>query len=306
MPMSNSEIRLVKNKEIDYQKWDACVAVSKNPLIYVQSWYLDLVFPEWDALVYGDYEYVMPLTIRQKLGLSFLLQPIFAQQQGIFPEADLKIQNRFLLLVQEQFKYIVLHLHAGHLEPFPEGFELHHRKNCILQLSASYDTLKGNYSKHTRRQIKKAVDNEVFIVKGIPSNDYMDLKFSLGIDKPSQPVMQTLKRIIEYGTGQGSGIIYAAYTREKVLCAAAYFLFTQRRVTYLNAVSSQEGKKVNAMHLIVDQFIREHALMPLTLDFEGSVIPGIARFYEGFGAENETYYCLKYNKLPLPLRWIKK
>ncbi|MGE5395424.1 MAG: hypothetical protein ACM3P1_11825, partial [Candidatus Saccharibacteria bacterium] len=247
--MSNPQIRLVKNNQIDYNRWDACVAGSKNPLIYVQSWYLDSIFPDWDALVYGDYEFVMPLTIRHKLGLSFLLQPIFAQQQGIFPEAPLDVQNRFLTLIQEKFKYIVLHLHAGHLEPFPEGFNMHTRKNCILHLSAPYEALKARYSKHTNRQIKKATDNKVFIVKGIPAKEYMDLKFSLGIDKPSQPVMQTLNRLIEYGTAQGNGIIYAAYTQENVLCSAAYFLFTQKRVTYLNAVSNSEGKKVNAMHL---------------------------------------------------------
>lgn len=304
--MSNPVIKLVKNKDIDYKRWDACVAGSTNPTVYVQSWYLDLISPNWDALVYGDYQYVMPLTIRYKLGLSFLLQPMYAQQQGIFPKADLNIQNSFLSLAQVQFKYIALHLHAGHLQPFPEGFEVQHRKNCILPLSASYEALKGNYSKHTNRQIKKAEDNEIFIVKGIPFAEYMNLKFSSGIGKPSQPVMQTLERLLEYGTAQGHGVIYGAYTRENVLCAAAFFLFSSKRATYLNAVSGNEGKRVNAMHLIVDHFIREHASSPLILDFEGSIIPGIARFYEGFGAEQETYFCLKSNKLPMPLRWIKK
>lgn len=304
--MSNPVIQLIKNKEIDYKRWNACVTGSTIPTVYAQSWYLDLVSPGWEALVYGDYEYVMPLTIRHKLGLSFLLQPMYAQQQGIFPGADLNIQNNILSLIQVHFKYIALHLHAGHLQPFPEGFEVQHRKNFILPLSAPYETLKDKYSKHTHRQIKKASDNKVSIVKGIPCAEFMDLKFSSGIGKPSQPVMQTLKRIIEYGTSRGSGMIYAAYTRENVLCAAAYFLFNQRRTTYLSAVSNSEGKKVSAMHLIVDQFIREHASRALTLDFEGSVIPGIARFYKGFGAEDETYYCLKYNKLPLPLRWVKK
>lgn len=304
--MSNPEIHLVKNKDIDYLKWDACVAGSKNPLIYAQSWYLDMVCPDWDALVYGDYQFVMPLNVKQRLGLSFLLQPVYAQQQGIFPEADTEIQNRFLRLILDKFKFIAIHLHAGNTGPFPEGFAIQPRKNCILDLSAPYDMLKSDYSKHTRRQIKKAKDNEVFIVKGIQSKEYMDLKFSLGTAKPSQPVMQTLKRIIEYGHGAGNGIIYAAYTQNNILCAAACFLFTQKRATYLNAVSSMEGKQVSAMHLIVDQFIREHATMPLILDFEGSVIPGIARFYEGFGAQSETYFCLKSNKLPVPLRWIKK
>ncbi|MDP2115636.1 MAG: hypothetical protein Q8K69_16440, partial [Bacteroidota bacterium] len=70
--------------------------------------------------------------------------------------------------------------------------------------------------------------------------------------------------------------------------------------------SNEEGKKVNAMHKIVDQFIQEHSGSLLTLDFEGSSIPGIARFYAGFGSEPEQYYCLKSNRLPIPLRWFKK
>lgn len=304
--MNRADIRYVRNKDIDYSLWDQCVESSSNQLLYAQSWYLDIVSPNWDALIYGNYEYIMPLSVKQKLGIPFLLQPIFAQQQGIFPEPDMVIQNVFLARLPDYFKYITIHLHTAHSEPFPEGFNSEPRKNCILKLSSPYDELKSNYSKHTRRQIRKADDQEVFIVKGIQSKDYLDLKFSSANSQSSHSVRQTLKRLIEYGMGKGSGIIYAAYTKENELCAAAYFLFGQKRVTYLNAVSSEEGKNLSAMHKIVDQFICDHAGFALTLDFEGSAIPGIARFYEGFGAENEYYFCLKYNKLPLPLRWIKK
>lgn len=304
--MNSPKIQLVKNKDIDYQLWDQCIENSSSELLYAQSWYLDIVSPDWDALVYGRYEFVMPLCIKQKMGISFLLQPIFAQQHGIFPEPDLVIQGLFLSHLRERFKYITINLHAGHLEPFPDGFNVEARKNCLLKLTAPYEELKGHYSKHTKRQIKKAEEQKVFIVKGIQANEYLDLKFSADNGKSVQPVRQTLNRILEYGMRKGSGIIYAAYTKENVLCAAAYFLFGQKRVTYLNAVSSEEGKNVSAMHKIVDQFIRDHANFPLTLDFEGSAIPGVARFYEAFGAENEFYFCLKSNKLPLPLRWIKK
>jgi hypothetical protein len=304
--MNKPDIRYVKNRNIDYLLWDQCIKNSSNQLLYAHSWYLDIVNPYWDALIYGNYEFVMPLSVKQKLGISFLLQPIYAQQQGIFPEPDLVIQNMFLSHLRDRFRYITINLHSDHSEPFPDGFKVESKNNCILNLSASYDELKSHYSKHTRRQIKKAEDQQVFILKGIQSKEYMDLKFSSGTNKPSQPVMQTLRWLIEYGTRQGNGIIYAAYTKENILCAAAYFLFGQKRVTYLNAVSSEEGKNVSAMHKIVDQFIHDHASFPLTLDFEGSAIPGIARFYEGFGAENEFYFCLKSNKLPLPLRWIIK
>jgi hypothetical protein len=36
------------------------------------------------------------------------------------------------------------------------------------------------------------------------------------------------------------------------------------------------------------------------------MIPGVARFYSGFGATAETYFQLKFNRLPLPFRWFKK
>lgn len=304
--MKNPEIRYVKNKDIDYQKWDQCIARSTVPLIYVQSWYLDLISPHWDGLIGGDYDSIMPLIIKQKFGVSFLLQPIYAQQQGIFPETDNMIQNAFLTTIRDQFKYITIHINASHSEPFPDGFMVNTRDNYILNLSPSITELKNNYSKHTRRQIRKAEDNKVFIVKGLQSSEYFELKISASKNKRLLPSIQTLKQVIEYGHIHGNGMIYAAYNEHNMLCAAAFFIFAGQRVTYLNAVSNEEGKNINAMHRIVDQFIQEHSGKALTLDFEGSVIPGIARFYKGFGAQTEQYYCLKSNRLPLPLRWFKK
>lgn len=304
--MSNPEIRFVKNKDIDYQKWDQCIARSIVPLIYAQSWYLDLISPNWDALVSDDYAFVMPLIIKRKFGISFLLQPIFAQQHGIFPETDKAIENNFLSTIRDQFRYITIYLNASHFEPFPEGYKVLPRTNFILKLSPSNSDLKNNYSKHTRRQIKKAEDNKVIIIKGLQTSEYLDLQISVNKNNLLQPTMQTLKRLIEYGLLHETGIIYAAYNQHNTLCAAAFFIVSGQRVTYLNAVSTEEGKNISAMHKIIDQFILEHSGTPLTLDFEGSVIEGIARFYKGFGAEKEQYFCLKSNRLPIPLCWLKK
>jgi len=125
-------------------------------------------------------------------------------------------------------------------------------------------------------------------------------------NKLPKPSMLTLQRLIEYGQSNGNGSIYAAYGPDNTLCSAAFFYFAGKRVLYLNAASSDEGKANSSMYQIVDQFIREHSGSALTLDFEGSSIPGIARFYSGFGAESEHYYSLKMNRLPIPLRWLKK
>lgn len=304
--MSNPEIRLVRNKDIDYKKWDQCLARSTIPFVYTKSAYLDLISPKWDALIWGDYRYIMPLVINRKFGIAFLLQPIFAQQHGIFPKPDSNIQNIFLSYIRDHFRYVAIHLNSLHSEPFPEGYKVSYRKNLILNLALSYDELQKNYSKHARRQIRKAEENKVFVIKGLQSSEYLKLKDLATLNKLSDQSMQTLQRLIEYGYSNGKGTIYAAYSSDNKLCAAAFFLFSGQRVIYLNAVSTDEGKNNSSMYQIVDHFIQEHAGSTLTLDFEGSSIPGIARFYAGFGAETEQYYNLKLNRLPIPLRWIIK
>lgn len=304
--MSNPEIRLVKHAQIDREKWDHCLSRSLLSLVYAQSWYLDLVSPGWDALIMGDYEYVMPLTISRKLGIKFLLQPIFAQQHGIFPEPDSAIQNRFMNLIRDHFSYVAIQLNSENTAPFPEDFVASQRQNFILNLDSGYEILKARYSKHCRRQIKKAENEKVFVMKGISVKEYIDLKTIANDNQLPEKSMKTLKQLIAFGNTSGKGTIYAAYTRDNSLCAAAFFLHWGNRVVYLNAVSNAEGKNTSAMYLIVDQFIQEQANSGITLDFEGSSIPGIARFYQGFGAVLEPYFSVKLNRLPAPLRWIIK
>ncbi len=304
--MNNPEISLIKNEDIDRQKWTKCVDRSSIPVIYAYPEYLDLVFPGWNGLIWGDYDFVMPLTVRRKLGMSFLLQPFFAQQHGIFPDAPFEIQTAFLNYIRDQFSYIAIHLNASHNQPFPKEFEVTVRQNMILNLNLSYDEIHSQYSKHALRLIKKAENQNVFVIKGLQTMEYIRLKDLATDNQLSKKSMRTLWKLIEYGYLSGKGTIYAAYNETNTLCSAAFFMNEGQRVVYLNAASTSEGKQNSSMYRIVDSFIRENSGSSLTLDFEGSSIPGIARFYEGFGAVQEQYYFLKINRLPIPFRWMKR
>jgi hypothetical protein len=52
------------------------------------------------------------------------------------------------------------------------------------------------------------------------------------------------------------------------------------------------------MSLIIDQFIKQNAGSKLTLDFEGSNNPDLARFYKSFGATMLTYPKIIRSKYP--------
>src|SRR5688572_10861129 len=81
---SHFHIRFVPYKEIDFTKWDNCIATASNGLIYGYSYYLDHMAKQWDGLVLNDYEAVMPLIWRKKYGILYCYQPPFTQQCGWF------------------------------------------------------------------------------------------------------------------------------------------------------------------------------------------------------------------------------
>ena len=58
---------------------------------------------------------------------------------------------------------------------------------------------------------------------------------------------------------------------------------------YQALVSTSSGKQKCAMFFLLDRFIRENSGSNLILDFEGSMIPGVAKFYQGFGSRNTPY-----------------
>ena len=83
--MLDGDIRYVKYADIDKSLWDKAIEKASNGLPYAYSWYLDVMAGRWDALIAGDYLYIMPLPYNKKLlGVRQVYQPHFTQQLGVF------------------------------------------------------------------------------------------------------------------------------------------------------------------------------------------------------------------------------
>jgi hypothetical protein len=94
-------------------------------------------------------------------------------------------------------------------------------------------------------------------------------------------------------------------TKDGKLLSAAVFFFSEHRAYYILAGNHVDGKGLGSSHLLLEQFIKKRAGSNLTLDFVGSNFKSIAFFYECFGADVENYYSLRYNNLPIVIKWIK-
>ncbi len=305
--MKNLPVRYIKNKDIDPVKWDTCIKNSPNRLGYATSWHLGHATEMWDALVMGDYEFVMPLPVRSKWGIKYVYQPFLCQQLGIFPPPPEKIAEQFYSVLVKVFKYFEIQINSQNPEiQTVKGIEFIRRKNFILPLNMNYAGLFSGYSTNTKRNLKKAQGNKLALVPGISLEGYLDFKSKNNNISLPKKEWQKLKSIIASGQYKGLAKIYGVYAPSNDLCAAAYFCRYGNRATYMDAVSDDKGKDLRAMPFLIDNFIQQNAGGNIILDFEGSMIPGVARFYKGFGAYPETYLHLKHNGLPLPFRWLKR
>ena len=292
------EIVLLKNQEIDYDKWDNCIQNSDNGNLYAKSWYLDIVSPNWQALVLGDYEFVMPLTIKRKFGISAILQPLHCQQLGIFPLPDFATQQKFSQKLFDSFRIIQYQLNSEMDYNAFLNFKLQKKTNFILPLSYSYEIIYSHFSTNTKRNIKAAEKLGVRVIKGLAQSDFFRYKEQSVERKIPKKSYQILNQLMSSTIANGQGTIYAAYSNTNELCAAAFIIFDGNKAYYLNAFSTSDGKENKAMYAIVNELIKELCQNDITIDFEGSMIEGVARFYRGFGSLSHDYYFLSSTRLP--------
>ena len=300
----------LKHHQIDKKKWDVAIKNSQNGLIYALSWFLDIVSPNWEAIIIGDYEFLMPLTKKSKLGVSYWNKPVFAQFFGVFFKDKLNkdITLKMIKLALKKVKYVDVWFNPKN--EFPESPFFIKRRTQELKLTDTYEKLANNYSRSNKNNLKKAL-KEGLIINQEPNIEIL-LKLLKGMysRKNVEGVREldfiNLKQIYNYSV-QSNKISTNCYTllKDGKHCAAAFFVEWNKRAIIYHA-ANDVGRKTRAMFVLIDEFIKKHAGQDLILDFAGSNIPGVAEWNEGFGARSLNYYAVCINKLPIPFRWIKR
>ncbi|MBN1988949.1 MAG: hypothetical protein JW783_06130 [Bacteroidales bacterium] len=297
------KIRYIHSADIDVAKWDSCISGSVNGIVYAYSWYLDIVAGQWDALVGDNYDAVFPLVSAQKYGISYLYQPLFTQQLGLFSTKQLNTNtvNAFLSAIPAKYRYININLNTFTRASLL-GAAVNSRVTYQLDLIEPFRVLSSRYSANTKRNVSKSVAYGVTVLKGGTVDDFIAFKKEHEAVPISPANLNKLRMIIAAATGSGQGEVYMAYSNRNELCAAAFFIRSNGKVIYLSAASSPQGKGSRAMFGLIDCFLMQNSESRLVLDFEGSTIPSIARFYAGFGATPSNYDHVRINRLPWPLK----
>ena len=295
-------IQYLAHSDIDPKRWDQCIAQSVNRRVYAFSWYLDVVCPGWDALVDGDYDAVFPLTHHRKGGILYLYQPYFTQQLGLFSKLHLTatLVDQFIKAIPRKFRYADIHLNFMN-KPDAAEYSCSSRLNHELDLIPAYELLQKNYSQNTRRNIRKAADQGLYLGRKAETDELITLfkdNFGKKEGQLKSSHYEILRNLLIRCQKQKMGVILGTYTPDDRLSAAAFFLHDHDRIYFLFAASANLARENGAMFMLIDHVIRENAEKSLTLDFEGGNDPNLGRFYKSFGAKEVPYPFLHLDRLP--------
>ena len=305
---TNKHIQLIKEENIDREKWDACIDSADNGLIYPYSFYLDSQAKKWDGLVLNDYEAVMPLTWNRKYGIHYLYQPFLCAQLGLFGKnISPGLLQAFFEAIPGKYRYWDIYLNSGNNFTMAD-FELYQRSNYILNLDKPYESLFKDYRENIKRNIQKAKQAVCSLHKDINPLEVIALarkQMSIFARVTKKDFDNTL-HLYQLLYQRGKAITYGIISQKNTLLSSCIFFFSHNRAYYILVGNTPLGKTLGASHMLIDAFIQDHAGKNIILDFEGSDIKSLAFFYSSFGAVEEKFTAIRRNKLPSYVKWLKR
>ncbi len=270
-----------------------------------------------DDLQVPSYTAVMPLPVLKKWGVATLRQPLFCQYLGIFSSGVLstEVLKLFLRALGSNLSYISDYaFHPSQTSLLRKvlaqnsDFSFVEKSTHWLDLDKPYAEVRTQYKKDRRINLARSIKESWQICESADAEPLLSLFQAhhapkiKGVKAHAYPLFRKLTKVLL--KKERASIRYA--TLEGEIHAGIMMLESKAMGIYIFNAADALGRRGNARTFLLDQYFRQAAGRLHTFDFESPEVPGIARFYESFGAEQRVYISIKKNRLPFPLRQLQE
>ncbi len=295
----HSKIALLPSAQIDHEKWDQCIAENANGLLYSTSAYLNAMAENWAGLVVGNYKHIMPLPWKKKLGIRYGYTPTFIQQLGITGIPDAALMQIILDNLKKFYPFGDIHFNFANGKAM-EGLNCLPKTNLQIDLRTGYENIYDNYRNDLKENIKKAGSLEYVNGKHEQAIGLFASTYQSRLGKLHKNDYLHFKKLCQTLKQKNQCFTRMARNKDGKLLAIALFLSDNKRVYNIMNTTLPEGRNLKANHFLLDKVLQELSGQSLLFDFEGSEIPGVKHFYEGFGGQNQPYFHFRHNGFPWP------
>jgi hypothetical protein len=279
-------IRRLKYHEIDFQKYTKCLENSVQRNWYAKKEVLDQLSENWEILMFEDYKAVLPIPLKKKFGINFVIMPLFCQQLGVFSEKDdTGINDQFLQFLKKN--YTILLYSFNDRNSFSEP--LKKKKNYTIPLSdyvilrrKKYFKGRKSTAKCAQHLIYKEIDLNAEHISFIAKN-FKGLKKETDIKK--------FKDYMKFLHQNNSLKLCAAYLEEKLINVAV-LVDESTQLSLLGLINDETYKTENGPSFLIDKILSNY-IHQKSFNFMGSNIRGIEIFFKSFGGELQEYSYLQ-------------
>lgn len=283
------KLTLLPHGRIDKSLWDQRLYSFPVFRMEAESGYLDSL-GEWDAIVNEDYTAFMPLPYSKKFFIKRYLQPVWAQQLGIFSSHLKEITPLFFEYFRK--KKIHFHYHFHHASVLDNRYITKVRPNYILSLCMPYESIYERFTENTRRNIKKGIKNGLSVNIHRHISPEMENRLKQIVNRSLTRVqLELLFRLLRFF--EKSGYLYILEVEnisKKSMSGLLIFSHNRFMLTYHGGYMNKELRSEGGFYVAFHHLIREFSGTSYSIDFEGSQIEGVARFFKGFGSINLPFY----------------
>ncbi len=300
-----NQIDIIPSHGIDKVKWDRCIRNSSHPLIYACSFYLDHIADNWHGIVANDYETVMPVAWRKKMGVRYCYDVPFIQQLGWYSSANEMVYSAEM--IKALFSFCRYGDYSFRYKNNITQTKASAHTNYIIDLSQPYGAIAAHYKTDLDNNLKKA-ERESFVYAAENAEAAIDIfkdLYSGRVPHVSADDYSNFKKLVVFLKKNNAAFAKKVCSKNNELLAVALLLKDETRVYNMMNSTTAAGRKTGANHFLFANIFKEFAGSPLVFDFEGSDIAGVKNFYEKFGAANQPYFKIHFNHLPFPANLIK-
>lgn len=295
-------IKRIKYKDIDFEKYDACLKNSVQKKFYAERIFLDIASKKnWEALIYKDYEAIMPIPLINKYGVKIVHNPKLCQQLGVFSSSD-------SVAVNDLFYDFLIRNYIIRYYTFNDGNELSaplKKRNNFLIFPDQYETVRQRYSPKRKRKLRldqEVVDNSN-VIKNPDILIVKDFIRSTGLGADAKDLEKFIELLTDFFHNEKLDF-YGFFYHNKLINMIAVYK-ENYSLALLGTYNDRDFVKLSGSSFLIDKVISENIETKI-FDFEGSEIPAVEEFFRGFRPELRPYPCIQVDNKDLILNILKK
>ncbi len=275
------------------------------PLFHQPEWW-DSVTDHWRVTkLYGhNSKAFLPYAMEKKLGFTISRNPHLIPYSGLlFAERQYsQEQKEELFLLAQNFlsQFALSEYDCNPMFTRSLNLSINKKRTYILRLDHGKELIHTNFKASLKRQLKKAEKH-----LNVEETTTLDAFYNVYSDSISRQrgtsliPRETLKKALALCQNKKNGSIYLAKDRDRQVHAAIFNVYDTETSYYLLGGSAGKHLGSGAMGLLLWHCIQIAITKGKTFfDFEGSEVPGVARFFSTFGGDQIEYPILSSKTQP--------